>query len=280
MTTLLLFTDLDGTLLDHHSYDFQPAEAALRSLKTFGIPCIINTSKTFVELISLRQALEHQDPFIVENGSAVYIPKHLALRSDDALEDCGDFWRKSFGPHRDQLIALTNDKQNSFQFTRFSDMTCQELMSITGLNEENATQAMQRDFSEPMLWVDSDSALNVLRAELAPFDVQIQKGGRFAHLMGKECDKAHAMMWLKGLYQKQSNSNSNIHTIALGDGENDIGMLRQADVPVVIRSPAHTPPKVPNRSDAWLTESCGPEGWAQAVNVWLKQHGFVDKNNT
>lgn len=277
MTTLIVFTDLDGTLLDHHSYRFQPAEAALQSLKALAIPCIINTSKTFVELISLRHALGHQDPFIVENGSAVYIPKHIPLSiddvSEDALEDCGDYWRKSFGPRREQLIALTNDKQGTYRFKRFSDMTCQELMSITGLDEDKAKQAMQREYTEPMLWADSDSALHALREELTPSDVQIQKGGRFAHLMGKQCDKAHAMMWLKGLYQQQNDNN--INTIALGDGENDIGMLSQADVPVVIRSPVHTPPKVPNRSDAWLTEGYGPEGWAQAINLWLSQQGIL-----
>ncbi|TKB45800.1 mannosyl-3-phosphoglycerate phosphatase, partial [Ferrimonas sediminicola] len=29
---LLVVTDLDGTLLDHHSYSFQPAEPALARL--------------------------------------------------------------------------------------------------------------------------------------------------------------------------------------------------------------------------------------------------------
>ena len=65
MTTLLIFTDLDGTLLDHHTYSFQPAKAAMQALKTFSIPCVINTSKTFVELIALREELNHQDAFMV-----------------------------------------------------------------------------------------------------------------------------------------------------------------------------------------------------------------------
>ncbi|MBR7889222.1 HAD-IIB family hydrolase [Marinomonas sp. A79] len=273
MTTLLLFTDLDGTLLDHHTYSFQPAKATLESLKTFAIPCVINTSKTFAELLSLRQALEHQGPFIVENGSAVYLPKNFFLNIEETLEDCGDYWRKSFGPHRDQLIELTNDKHDSYDFQRFSDMTCQELISITGLDEKSATQAMQREFTEPMVWNDSKQALNTLRDQLAPFDVQVQKGGRFAHLMGKQCDKANAMQWLIEVYEQQSDEP--INTMALGDGENDIGMLSKADVPVVVRSPVHAPPEIPHRSDAWLTDGYGPEGWAQAVDLWLTKHGIL-----
>lgn len=273
MTTLLIFTDLDGTLLDHHTYSFKPALATLQSLKTFSIPCVINTSKTFVELMSLRQELNHQDAFIVENGSAVYIPKHLRLFVDETLEDCGDYWRKSFGPKRDELIQLTNDKQEKYTFKRFSEMTWQELVSITGLTEENAKQAMQREFTEPMVWTDSNLALNTLREDLAPFGVQIQKGGRFAHLMGEHCDKANAMLWLKELYEQQSEED--ITTMALGDGENDVGMLSKADIPVVIRSPVHAPPEIPNRCDAWLTDAYGPEGWAQAVNLQLTKQGIL-----
>lgn len=273
MTSLLVFSDLDGTLLDHHTYSFQPALAALQSLKTFSIPCVINTSKTFNELLLLRKALQHQDPFIVENGSAVYIPKNLNLVIDETLEDCGDYWLKAFGPKRTTLIELTNDQKNHYTFNRFSDMTCQELMAITGLNEENATLAMQREFTEPMVWTDSNVALTEFREYLAQFDIQIQKGGRFSHMMGKYCDKANAMLWLTDVYESQAEEK--ITTMALGDGENDIGMLSKADIPVVIRSPVHAPPEVPNRSDAWLTDAYGPEGWAQAIDLALSKQGIV-----
>lgn len=273
MTTLLIFTDLDGTLLDHHTYSFQPAQAAMQSLKTFSIPCVINTSKTFMELVALRKALNHQDPFIVENGSAVYIPKHLMLTVNETLEDCGEYWCKSFGPKRAELIALTNEKQDKYTFKRFSDMTWQELVALTGLNETNAKLAMQREFTEPMVWTDSNLALRIFRDDLAKFDVQVQKGGRFAHLMGKNCDKANAMLWLKAVYAEQSDEE--ITTMALGDGENDVGMLSKADIPVVIRSPVHAPPEIPNRSDAWLSDAYGPEGWAQAINLALTKQGIL-----
>ncbi|MGJ8646938.1 MAG: HAD-IIB family hydrolase [Marinomonas colpomeniae] len=273
MTSLLVFSDLDGTLLDHHTYSFEPALVALQSLKTLSIPCVINTSKTFHELISLRKELNHQDPFIVENGSAVYIPKHLSLVIDETLEDCGDYWLKAFGPKRDKLIELTNDQKDYYTFTRFSDMTYQDLMSVTGLDEANAKMAMQREFTEPMLWTDSNLALSKLREHMAQFDIQIQKGGRFSHLMGKHCDKANAMLWLTEVYASQNDEK--LITMALGDGENDIGMLSKADIPVVIRSPVHAPPEVPNRSDAWLTDAYGPEGWAQAIDLVLSKQGIM-----
>ncbi|RBO83747.1 HAD-IIB family hydrolase [Marinomonas aquiplantarum] len=275
MTSLLIFTDLDGTLLDHHTYSFEPAKSAMLSLKTFAIPCVINTSKTFHELLPLRKALNHLDPFIVENGSAVYIPKALELDIKEPLEEVGDYWLKAFGPKREALIKMTDDQQETFTFQRFSDMSVDQLIKLTGLSEENAKLAMQREFTEPMVWTDSNQALQSFRDYLKPYGVQIQKGGRFSHLMGKDCDKANAMLWLKDLYQSQHLDDELITTMALGDGENDIGMLSKADIPVVIRSPVHAPPEVPNRSDAWLTDDYGPKGWAQAINQVLIKQGIL-----
>lgn len=273
MARLIVFSDLDGTLLDHHTYSFQPALRAFQALRTFDIPCILNTSKTFAELIKLRQDLRHQDPFIVENGAAVYIPKHLAIDCEEALEDHGDFWVKAFGPDRNSLNTLMDSVKSQYTFQRFSEMTCKQVIELTGLSEENAKLAMEREFTEPMVWKDSSIALNQLREQLNNHNVQVQRGGRFTHVMGKDCDKARAMVWLSNLYQTYYQEE--VVTMALGDGENDIGMLKQADIPVVVRSPVHAPPEVPTRHDAWLTDAYGPEGWAQAIDQALIQQGIV-----
>lgn len=273
MTHLLVFSDLDGTLLDHHTYSFQPALQALQTLQTFSIPCILNTSKTYAELLTLRQALRHQDPFIVENGAAVYIPKHLDLHTKETLEDHGDFWLKTFGPKRDTLINLMESYTHHYRFQRFSDMNWEQIVELTGLSEANAKLALDRQFTEPMVWKDSNIALNQLKEDLDKQGVQIQKGGRFTHLMGKHCDKAHAMLWLSDVYA--SHYQESVTTMALGDGENDLDMLSKADIPVVIRSPVHAPPEVPSRNDAWLTDSYGPEGWAQAIDKALIKQGIL-----
>ncbi|MEL0613582.1 HAD-IIB family hydrolase [Marinomonas arenicola] len=273
MTRLLVFSDLDGTLLDHHTYSFQPALQAFQALKTFTIPCILNTSKTYAELTQLRNELNHQDPFIVENGAAVYIPKHLGLPVDASMEDHGDYWLKSFGPKRQILIDLISEYKTHYRFQSFCDMQAQNIVDLTGLSEANAQLAMQREFTEPMVWQDSNIALNTLKQALEPQGVQLQKGGRFIHLMGSDCDKARAMLWLSARYE--THFQEAVTTMALGDGDNDVGMLSKADIPVVIRSPVHAPPEVPYRHDAWLTDGYGPEGWAQAIDKALIKQGIL-----
>lgn len=272
-TTLLVFTDLDGTLLDHYNYDFSAANDALASLKTLGIPCVLNTSKTFAELLELRQALQHKDPFIIENGAAVYLPVNLNLTTNDELIQHGNYLVKPFGPDRQRLIELASAMKARYDFISYHELTADQLVEHTSLDPHSAELSLRREFTEPLIWNDSNIALERLKQELAAEGIKVQKGGRFVHLMGQDCDKAVAMKWLKEAYQ--NTFNTTVTSLALGDGENDVGMISQADIPVVVRSPVHVPPEIPGRNDVWITDSYGPKGWSEAINQALANEGFI-----
>lgn len=59
--TLLVFTDLDGTLLDIHTYDWRPASAWLDKLQDHQIPVILCSSKTAAETLEIQQDLGWKD---------------------------------------------------------------------------------------------------------------------------------------------------------------------------------------------------------------------------
>ena len=71
---LVIFTDLDGTLLDA-AYSFLPAAPALEAVRRTSVPLVICSSKTRREIESYRIRLGNHDPFIAENGGAVYVPE-------------------------------------------------------------------------------------------------------------------------------------------------------------------------------------------------------------
>lgn len=268
MTRLLISTDLDGTLLDHYSYSAMAAEPALQRLRQLQIPWVLNTSKTLAELEPLRQQLDNRHPFVVENGAAVYIPLDSPLAPDLATDPDGRYRCKSFGPSRRRILLALEPLSRRYRFTGFAALTAERLASLTGLDPDAARQAMSRQFTEPLIWEDSRGALEDFASELSLLNFQVQRGGRFTHVMGR-CDKADAMAWL--IEQYQALWGESIKCMALGDGDNDIGMLQRADLPVLVRSPAHSPPPIPERKDVLLTRLQGPAGWNDAVLNTLQQ---------
>jgi len=72
---ILVFTDLDGTLLDSDTYSYKSALPALKLIKNKKIPLIFCSSKTKSEIEMYRKRIGNDDPFISENGGGIFIPK-------------------------------------------------------------------------------------------------------------------------------------------------------------------------------------------------------------
>ncbi len=70
----LVFSDLDGTLLDERTYSWAAARSGLELLAGRSVPLVLVTSKTLAEVEPLRRDMQLGDPFIVENGAAVFLP--------------------------------------------------------------------------------------------------------------------------------------------------------------------------------------------------------------
>ncbi|MCK5185912.1 MAG: HAD-IIB family hydrolase [Deltaproteobacteria bacterium] len=73
---IIIFTDLDGTLLDHYTYSYSEAEEALKLLKEKNVPLILCSSKTRDEIDVYRKKLSNNEPLISENGGAIFIQEN------------------------------------------------------------------------------------------------------------------------------------------------------------------------------------------------------------
>lgn len=256
----VIFTDLDGTLLDHDSYSFAAAKPAMALLDAREIIWVLNTSKTCAELNPLARRLGNRYPFIVENGAAVVVPAGCDMLPDIEMTEIDGARHKCFAPRREEIIGLLHGwrEEKGYQFSGFSDFDARALCEITGLGIEDAELALQRDYSEPICWQDNEEQWQRFQNDLKAVGLQALKGGRFHHIMGP-ANKGLAMSWLVScLYP----SGPAPRVIALGDSGNDVAMLAAADVGVVIRSDHHTPPEVPNPKGVIVfTERSGPAGW-------------------
>jgi mannosyl-3-phosphoglycerate phosphatase len=230
----LIFTDLDGTFLNHDDYSFEPGREALLKIKEKNIPLIFTTSKTKSEVIKLQNKVGIKEPFIIENGAALFIPKNYQNLNLDHLDDFEDYKILVFGKKYDQILSFYNKYKDDFGLKGFSDLSLDEVCNLTGLEEEQALLSLKRDFTEPFL-IEDDSKLENLKNLALTYNIKITQGGRFFHLIGEKQDKGIAVKRTLELFRELYNE-SNIKSIALGDGPNDIVMFENVDIPIIIQN--------------------------------------------
>jgi len=265
----IIFSDLDGTLLDHFTYDYSPARSTLDQLKVANIPIVLSTSKTFAEVNLLQKKLSTSGPLIIENGAAIYIPKTTFTEQPLGTEDKGEYWLKSFClPIKHWLHIINNTPERYKKFYRgFSSLSTAALVELTDLTEGDAELAKKRQYGEPLYWLGDDNAKQDFIAHLKKSGASILQGGRFLHVSG-DCNKGKALTWLAEQYQAIL-PGEKITTIALGDGENDSAMLEAATIAVQVRSPVHPFPLLSKPTMLIRTTQFGPAGWAEAIQNLL-----------
>jgi mannosyl-3-phosphoglycerate phosphatase len=261
----LIFTDLDGTLVDHHTYSFADAANYIAQLNARHIAIVPNTSKTFCEVKKYSQEMGLNGPLITENGSGIYIPIDSLPQQPSGTELCNNYWVKSFSYPRQYWLDIINTMRPAYAgcFESFSDMSIQRLVEVTGLSEDDAALAKNRDYSEPLLWLSTESLKLRFIEEAKKHGARPLIGGRFLHMCGQS-NKGLAMQWLADEIQKQYPHQS-FQTIALGDGGNDIDMLEKADVACRIASPVNAFPQLTRKHNVYDSTAFGPNGWVEVL---------------
>ena len=260
----LVFSDLDGTLLDSDTYSYKAAIPALRHLKQACIPLIICTSKTRVEIEEFRKAIRNTDPFISENGGAIFIPKayfdfkfsYTKLKDGYKVIELGI-------PYLHLLEMLAKIKKLGFEIIGFNEMSVEEVSIETGLSQHAAALAKTREYDEPIKLrkCNEEQFISIIKQH----GLQYTKGKRFSHITGKN-DKGQAVKLVKELYEKQYRTK--IPTVGLGDAENDFPMLDSVDYQILIEHKDGT-----FASKKYIHEpEPGPLGWCNEIERLLNTH--------
>lgn len=242
MWDYIIFTDLDGTLLDHRTYTYEPALEALSVIKSHQIPLILTSSKTKAEIERIQSKLTLKDPFIFENGSGVFYNNQVV----------------SFGMHLNQIHDKIIPLQKTFNFNCYSLLPLDQAIQHTGLPEKEAKLSQQRQFSEPIIWLDDEEKKIDFIQIIHQLGLSAAQGGRFLTISSHH-DKAKALKWIKNTleYDYQTEFTS----IALGDGENDINMIDACEIKILIKNNNEHLQK----PDWILSKMCGPSGWNEEI---------------
>lgn len=267
MQDLIIFTDLDGSLLNHEDYSFRDALPALARIRQGNIALVFVTSKTREEVEILQQEMGLQEPFVVENGGGIFFPADYRGRTIATGRPLDGYSVIEMGISYARIREFLAHFGSRFGISGFGDWSLDEIAARTGLPVEKAALARQREFSEPFL-PDPDADIAALQALAGAHDFKITRGGRFYHLTGKGHDKGAAVRTAREILVRYREGKT--LTIGIGDSENDLPMLEQVDIPIVIPRLDGTclDLRLPRLV---IAENPGSRGWNAAVESILDE---------
>lgn len=248
----VVFSDLDGTLLDHEDYTWTAALPALAKLRAHGVPVVLASSKTAPEIAPLREQMRLTHcPAIVENGAGI-LPPGTAPDTNNA----------AYLRLRRILDGIPPGLRRHFE--GFGDWDEAEVSTQTGLTPEGAKLARQRAFSEPGVWTGPAELRKRFLAQLDAEGVTARHGGRFLTLSfgGTKADRMAEVL------EGYAGDGPLPLSVALGDAPNDAEMLNAADHGVIIANPHGTElPILAGERAGRIRRSTkpGPAGWNEMI---------------
>ena len=260
----VIFTDLDGTLLDHDTYSWKKALPARDLCKRLQVPVIPVSSKTRAEIDLLYLNLQMSPPFISENGGGIFFQEEALKELPPEVVFDNGLWKLSLGLPYTRIIRGLQEIRDElgWDIRGFSDMDVAEISRLTGLDTNTAHLASMREFDEPFIVLEDQPVdENTLLEAAAKRGLCLISGGRFYHLQGKN-DKGQAVEKLISWYKQ---SHGQVISMALGDSPNDFSMLASVDYPFLVRSRQYFPELKTTISRLETTDEMGSEGWNSAV---------------
>ena len=277
-TRLVVFTDLDGTLLRHEDYAWAAARPALDALALRGVPLVLTSSKTRAEVESWRVRLDNHDPFIVENGAALFVPEGpLAERFErvpPAPTRADGFLRVEFGARYDALRRALPQlaERLGVPLRGFGDMGRAEVERLTGLHGPDLARSLAREYDEPFLPARELTAAewNRLAREAEALGFRTTRGGRYHHLHG-ESSKGRAARHLMAALEGDGGT---VVSLGVGDGPNDAPLLLATTEAAIVAKPdgTHDAALASAVPTARKTGGAGPIGFTEAVLAFLEAH--------
>ncbi len=258
---VLIFTDLDGTLLDDQTYDFTPALPALKLIHSLKIPLILVSSKTRAEIEFLKKKLSLDSPFVAENGGGIFFPATFTLPKDYSYERVNDYNAIFIGKPIKEVLKKASKLKEDFDFKGFSKMPPEEISSATGLGLEQAILASKREFDEPIVLKNPLDDKEIFCEKALDLGLGCVLGGRFIHLF-LGCNKGRAVEIVLAIYRQLRGS---VFSIALGDSPNDISMLKVVSKAVLMQDKDGVYIKDLVHPDLIMAEGGGPKAWNRVV---------------
>ena len=274
MPHYVVFTDLDGSLLDAHTSSWDAAAPALQALRARGIPLILVSSKSRAEIEPLRRRLQHRDPFIVENGAAVFVPHGLFTFPLERVRTKASYDVIELGMPYHMLRDVLKQIEDAVEtpLHGFGDLSLDEIMEVTGLSRADAALASIREYDEPFLLEAPQPLVAEVCRQIVSRGLRWSKAGRLFHLTGDN-DKGEAADLLMQCYRREHRlrvQSRVVKSVGIGESINDVPLLAAVDHPILAQKPDGSFDTGVLLPRLVRTRGIGPAGWNEAVLKLLR----------
>ena len=258
---IIIFTDLDGSLLDKDTFKFDEIQEYFKELVSEDIKIIPNSSKTEAELSDFNKQYNFNLPFISENGSCIHglnlIHKNLPKKI-------------SMGRPVDQIISIYNEiipNDLKQQINFILKLNYKEQEKIFGLPSNKMILATKRNYSLPIQFMGNEIKKKEFIKIINDVGLTAQTGGRMMNI----CDnvnKSKAMSKAVRLISKELEHE--IITIGVGDNENDIEMIKQTNYPCLVKNDNFNSSLI-NIDNLIKSSEPSPKGWSDVIKTAIQK---------
>ncbi len=263
--TIVIFTDLDGSLLHRDTFQFDSIKDYIKSLVNKGVIIIPNSSKTEKEIEKFIEELGVNLPYISENGSSIHGLNLITSNFPDKL---------ILSREKEEILKIFENKvpeklkEKCFQISKMSK---KEKENILGQKDEKLKDALNRKYTLPFLFKGDKNEKNRLLKILNSNSLTFQEGGRVSNL----CDNINKVKSMNRVIKILKKTEDKIKTIAVGDNFNDLEMLRNCDIPCLVFNDQFKLDQI-NINNLIFSNKPSPEGWADVIKMALVKLGFKD----
>jgi mannosyl-3-phosphoglycerate phosphatase len=238
---VLVFCDLDNTLFEPHTFCLDPSTSrAFDRLEHRQLPLVLCSTKTRAELELMQRELGLRQPFICEDGGALFVPRGYFGPALPHATDVAGYQALEFGRHYPEIVdALHGIAEHvGTEVMGFDDMSVDQVATDSGVPLMQARLAKLREYSEAFRIVDPAPAAGVrLLKAVRGAGYEWTTRGRYHFIRARHRNRARQT--LRGLYRKLLGP---FVSIAVSDDPDNVEFLQEADIPLVVH---------PSMSAAW-----------------------------
>ncbi len=261
--TIVIFTDLDGSLLHRDTFEFDSIKDYIKSLINKGVIIIPNSSKTEKEIEKFNEELGINLPYISENGSSIHGLNLITSNFPDKLV---------LSREKEELLKIFENKvpeKLKEKFFQISKMSKKEQENILGQKGVKLKDALDRKYTLPFLFKGDKKDKNKLLKVLNSCSLTLQEGGRVSNL----CDNTNKVKSMNRVVKILKKTEDKIKTIAVGDNYNDLDMLKSCEIPCLVFNDQFKLDQI-NIDNLIFSNKPSPEGWADVIKMALDKLNY------